>query len=194
MNPEYITIQQIVAIVSIGGISLISVILIGLISLLVGRLSKSIREHLSVAPDVTDREVAAEVDMSEDYPRYADDGRMKRMFERIDKDKVMEETREQLSDSPINYVQVLITTETGCDPEKGEYGLEISSFIGCLDISSHGGVDDVSLVKECIENDIDFSTLPEEGTTEVILKESGEWEDVFWNKYYIVDRVVKLEA
>lgn len=102
--------------------------------------------------------------------------------------------RQQLENRSVNYVQVLIHTESGCDPKDGEYWLEISGFVGCLDISSPGGVDDVSLIMECIENNMDFSTLPEEGTTEVTLRESGEWEDVFWHKYYIVDRIVKFDA
>lgn len=102
-------------------------------------------------------------------------------------------TREQLTDRVINYVSVLIYTESGCYPEDGEYSLVISSFIGSLDINSPGGADDVSLIKECVENNIDFTKLPKEGITEVILKESGEWEDVLWNKYYIVERIVKWE-
>jgi hypothetical protein len=95
---------------------------------------------------------------------------------------------QQLKDRAINYISVLIFTETGCDPKKEEYDLRISSFIGSLDITSIGGVDDISLIKESIENDFDFDKLPEEGTTEIILKESGEWEDVFWHKYYVIER------
>jgi len=25
------------------------------------------------------------------------------------------------------------------------------------------------------------------------LKESGEWEDVFWHKYYVIEKIYKLE-
>jgi hypothetical protein len=87
-----------------------------------------------------------------------------------------------------NVIQVYIQTEKGCDPLEGEYSLSISNIKYPLDISSHGGVDDISLVKDAIENEFDLSSLPEEGLTEVVLIESGEWEDVFWNKYYIVHR------
>ena len=87
-----------------------------------------------------------------------------------------------------NIVQVLIHTETGCNPLVGEYSLHIGSVIGALDISSVGGVDDVSLIKDCIiERVLDEIDLPEEGTTEIILRESGEWEDVFWHKYYEIE-------
>lgn len=98
-------------------------------------------------------------------------------------------TFERIEDRPVNYVSVVIYTEAGCDPLKDEYTAIVASFVGSLDISSPGGVDDVSLVKEAIANSIEDFNLPEEGVTQVVLKESGEWEDVFWHKYYIVERV-----
>ena len=97
--------------------------------------------------------------------------------------------RQQLRDRSINYVQVFIITESGCDIEEGEYTLNLGSVIGGLDINAIGGVDDISLIKDCIENNISSFLLPEEGTSEIILKESGEWEDVFWHKYYVVERI-----
>lgn len=103
-------------------------------------------------------------------------------------------TREQLHERPINYVCVVIYTEEGCSPEEGEYGLSLCSFIGALDLSAPGGTDDIQLVKDAVENEIDFKLLPIEGETEVILRESGEWEDVFWHKYYEVKRVTMMEA
>lgn len=106
----------------------------------------------------------------------------------------MEEmTFEQLKDRTINYVSVLMTVESGCDPLAGEYSLCISGFIGCLDISSIGRVDDISLIKECIENDFDFSSLKEECMVELVLKESGEWEGYSWHKYYEIDRSVIMD-
>ncbi len=104
----------------------------------------------------------------------------------------METSREQLKDRQLNYISIFLNTESGCNALKGEYTLCIESFIGVLDISSV--VDDIVLVKECIENHFDFSLLPEEGTTEIILKESGEWEDVFWHKYYEIERVCVFAA
>lgn len=102
--------------------------------------------------------------------------------------------KEKIEDRSVNYVSVNITLESGCDPEDGEYGLHIISFIGSLDLSSHGGVDDISLIKEAVENDVDFSKFPEEGTVEVILKESGEWEGYSWHKYYVIERLTVFEA
>lgn len=96
---------------------------------------------------------------------------------------------QRIESRAINIIGVSILTESGCDPLKGEYSLVIENFIGCLDISSYGGVDDISLIKEAIENDLDFSVLPEEGYTQIILQEDGEWEDVFWHKYYKILRI-----
>ena len=92
-----------------------------------------------------------------------------------------------------NYVYVTLNTETGCDPQMGEYTLFITASLGGLDISSPGGVDDVSLIRECVENDIDFTKLPEDGFAEIILKESGEREDMFWHKYYVVESVSMVD-
>ena len=90
----------------------------------------------------------------------------------------------------INYVKCAIITESGCDPKQGEYTLLITGFLGMLDISENmGGVDDISLIQECIINEFDLDTLPEEGTTEIILEETGEREDVFWHKYYKIIHV-----
>jgi len=102
--------------------------------------------------------------------------------------------RQQLSDRAINYVSVLVETEKGCDINEGEYSLYIMSFIGSLDIYSPGGVDDVSLIKDCILNHLDDLNLPEEGCTQIVLRESGEWEDVFWSKYYEIERYVNLST
>lgn len=85
-----------------------------------------------------------------------------------------------------NIVNVTMFLESGCDPSDGEYGLNITQFIGALDISAAGGVDDITLIKDAIENNIDFSALPKEGFVEIRLKESGEREDVFWHKYYVI--------
>lgn len=98
--------------------------------------------------------------------------------------------RQRIEDRDINIVKVALDTEKGCDPQENEYSLRILSVLGCLDISSIGGVDDVSLIKDCIENDIDWEIIPEEGATFITLEESGEWEDVFWHKYYKIIRTV----
>ncbi|VAW38875.1 hypothetical protein MNBD_GAMMA01-1293 [hydrothermal vent metagenome] len=100
--------------------------------------------------------------------------------------------QQNIKNRSINYVSVFIETESGCDIAAGEYFLKIGSQSNALDISSVGGVDDISLIKDCIENNINSFILPDEGTTELILKEDGEWEDVFWHKYYIVERICVL--
>lgn len=94
-------------------------------------------------------------------------------------------TFEQLKDRPINYVSVYIGLESGCDPKEGEYSLHLNSLIGVLDI----GGDDMSKVIECANEYVMETDLPEEGSVQLILKESGEWEGYSWNKYYEIDRV-----
>jgi len=78
--------------------------------------------------------------------------------------------------------------ESGCDPLDGEYMLYIVSSSFPVDIWRVGGVDDISLAKEAIENAISEWEIPEECWIEIYLKESGEWEDVFWHKYYEVEK------
>jgi hypothetical protein len=85
-------------------------------------------------------------------------------------------------------VDVVIQTESGCDPSDGEYTALITGFVGALDITAVGGTDDATLIKEAVDeaimnNDIE---LCEEGFKEVRFIESGEWEDVFWHKYYVL--------
>ena len=88
----------------------------------------------------------------------------------------------------MNIVNVSIQTESGCDPLEGEYIAHITGFVGTLDITQVGGLDDATLIKECIDNAIMCNdiNLCEEGFEEVRLIESGEWEDVFWHKYYVI--------
>jgi hypothetical protein len=107
---------------------------------------------------------------------------------------MMEIEFEKIEDRTINFIEVCIYTELGCDLNEGEYSIIINSFIGTLDISSIGGVDDISLIKDCIENSLDDIQLANEGCTQLILKESGEWEGYSWHKYYEVHRVCVLES
>ena len=88
----------------------------------------------------------------------------------------------------MNIVDVIIQTESGCDPLEGEYSISIVNFVGALDITAVGGNDDATLVKEAVDNAImgNDIELCEEGFEEVRLIESGEWEDVFWHKYYVI--------
>ena len=99
--------------------------------------------------------------------------------------------RQRIENRPVSYVNVVIAVEEGCNPAEGEYGIAITGFIGMLDLTCTSGTDDVTLVKECIENEeLDF---PKNGELHLILKESGEWEDVFWHKYYVIERSCKIE-
>lgn len=86
-----------------------------------------------------------------------------------------------------NFVTVEIQTESGCDWRKDEYGMRITGVLGSLELQSPGGSDDVSLIRDCIENNFDFEQMPAEGIATVVLRETGEREDVFWNKYYVIE-------
>jgi hypothetical protein len=99
--------------------------------------------------------------------------------------------KQKLEDREINYVKVGILTEMYDAEECDSYNLEILELIGSLNINLAGGLDDISLIKECIENNLEMIDLPEEGFTVILLKESGEWEDVFWNKYYEIISIFK---
>ena len=95
----------------------------------------------------------------------------------------------------MNIVDVIIHTESGCNPLDGEYTAFITNFVGALNLTAFGGVDDATLIKEAVDeaimnNDIE---LCEEGFKEVRFQESGEWEDVFWHKYYVIMPEVKNE-
>ena len=68
---------------------------------------------------------------------------------------MMEIVKEKLEDQEVNFVEVGIRLESGCDWREGEYSLHINSFIGSLDIFSIGGVDDITRIKECIDENID---------------------------------------
>lgn len=88
----------------------------------------------------------------------------------------------------MNIVDITIQTESGCDISEGEYSVSIVGFVGALDLSSVGGTDDATLIKEAVDeaifnNDIE---LCEEGFKEVRFQESGEWEGFSWHKYYVI--------
>ena len=93
----------------------------------------------------------------------------------------------------VNYVSVTVQTETGCNVSEGEYGIMLCSSSGYLDLHGTGGPtggsNDIDLIRECINEHIGDYDLPEEGCTEFMLRESGEREDVFWHKYYVIERV-----
>ena len=88
-------------------------------------------------------------------------------------------------------ILIHVITESGGDIESGDYTVEIINHTKPLDISASGGCNDIDLIKACVEDNL--SLLPSEGVTEIILKEDGEWEDVFWNKYYSIEKIRVLD-
>lgn len=85
------------------------------------------------------------------------------------------------------YVSVCIHIEKGCNVEEGEYSLHLSGMTRPLDIRDNNGTSDIDLIKDCVVNHLGEYELPTEGAVEFVLKESGEREDVFWNKYYVIE-------
>jgi len=90
-----------------------------------------------------------------------------------------------------NTVRVQVCYEEGCDLSEKEYSLDIIGFIGSLnisDIDEHNGIGDGALIREAVYEWIDGDKLPKGQTVITLdLKESGEWEDVFWHKYYVIE-------
>jgi hypothetical protein len=101
--------------------------------------------------------------------------------------------KQNIKDRNVNFIRVNLITESDCDLKEGEYSLFIAGIIGELDISSVGGTDDISLIKEAIENSLDFDLLPNEGLTEIILKETNELGDMTWNKHYVIERITRVD-
>lgn len=88
---------------------------------------------------------------------------------------------------PRQWAQVMITTESGCDPMKGEYGMEVVGIVGSWRINDNFDGGDFHILQESIVNNFDFSLLPKEGHALLMLEEDGEW-DGFpqWNKYFTI--------
>jgi hypothetical protein len=92
---------------------------------------------------------------------------------------------ERIEERAITYVEIYIYCESGCSFDDDEYLVEITSIIGKINTEN-----DIDYINEAIA-EIDFSKYKKEDHTNliVILKESGEWEGNYWNKYFIVDRI-----
>ena len=89
-----------------------------------------------------------------------------------------------------NSVRVQVCYEEGCDLREKEYSIEILNFVGSLNVSDNdekNGVGDIALIQEAVYEWIDEEKLPI-GQIVITLElvESGEWEGLFWHKYYIV--------
>lgn len=98
--------------------------------------------------------------------------------------------RQQLEHPTLLTIEV--HTEAGCEINKGEYGVFITQIVGNVSL------DDIFLdlireaVVEAIYGDNPEIRLPEEGCTEMRLEETGEWEDVFFNRYFRITSHVVL--
>ena len=98
----------------------------------------------------------------------------------------------KIEDRTINYVSVTLRAETDSNIDEGEFTTHISSVIGSLNIcpiDTRHGVDCISLINECICENMDEIGLYPGSSAFVVLKESGEWEGYRWLKYYVVERV-----
>ena len=91
-----------------------------------------------------------------------------------------------MQNKTVNRVNLTIFVEPGCSLEEGEYKLTLHSSLEGLDINASGGVDDISLIKDCIENNIESLPNVTEGYIGIVVEEDGEQEDVFFNKYYTI--------
>jgi len=86
----------------------------------------------------------------------------------------------------MNIVDVVVLLQEGCCVDDDEYSIDIVGFIGSLDIQPHGEFTDCTLIKEAIDEAIHNKevTLIEDEPLNIRLIETGEWDDVFYNKYY----------
>jgi hypothetical protein len=88
-----------------------------------------------------------------------------------------------------NKLGVTIWTESGCSFKDGEFTVKISNII-----EGEVGHDDHQLVRECVWEEYENSDFPQlDAAYYVELVETGEWEDVFWHKYYQIADGSKLE-
>ena len=77
--------------------------------------------------------------------------------------------------------EVSVFVESGCDASSGEFECAITKVV-----SGWVGKEDHRLVHEAIWEEVANLNLPSDGCVQLIVYESGEREDVFWNSYYRV--------
>jgi len=92
----------------------------------------------------------------------------------------MGNTRTNKVQDPNRY-RVSVTTESGCNVIDGEFQVDIVAIE-----NGSVGEHDHHLVHECIWEWVGLKSIKPEQDNIVNVVESGEWEDVFWHKYYIV--------
>ena len=91
-----------------------------------------------------------------------------------------------------NKVRVQICYEKECDINEKEYSIEIIGFVGSLnisDIDEKNGISDISLIQDAVYEWMTSQKLPDAQVVIILdLVESGEQEDIFWHKYYVVEK------
>ena len=85
-----------------------------------------------------------------------------------------------------NIIRASFFCEADCKALDDEYSISIEGVIGRLEADFY--CDDFDLVKEAIHNNLNLKEMKTDERQHIVftLSESGEWEDVFWNKYYVV--------
>ena len=83
------------------------------------------------------------------------------------------------------YVTALIFIDPICSFSDGEYNVCISTGKNFIDIL------DTELVEECISNDLEdcIGEIPNDENIEIEMIDDGEWEDVFYNRYFRIKKV-----
>jgi len=67
-------------------------------------------------------------------------------------------------------VEVELQTENGCNPYEDEYTLSLIGFVsGSLNINQIGGYDDITLIKDAIQENLNDFKFPIEGHVNVVL-------------------------
>ena len=87
---------------------------------------------------------------------------------------------QQKGNGAVIHAQVYL--DGGCTIEAGEYSIRFTGFSCPVEI------EDFDLVRKCIADRIEDFGLKPETYANVTLREDGEREDVFWNKYYLVEK------
>lgn len=87
------------------------------------------------------------------------------------------------------YVEVEIILEEGCKIEEQEYTILITDLDGqSLNINAPEGQDDISLIKECIEDNIEELALNETkkdfDLTHVLLHKHNDFGEGFYREWY----------
>jgi len=103
----------------------------------------------------------------------------------------VEYTFEPLTDP--NEITVRIDTERDCNIHEGEYSVFLLGTKYPVELDPPGGETHFYLVTECIAENLDKLNLPEEGYTTVKFREAGEWQDVFFVRWYELLGIIEVQ-